>query len=698
MLQTIRLHVLVLVVAFLMACGGTSSTNDLGTDTHDGDVDVQTDTNDVSADDLPEEIVDTPPPPPPTPPVCRFSPYTETVFDAPFPSNALLSSDGTIDLSLFPGRGLSNFVDKYLIVAETKTHGFSTNTGIYLAFDEPLDTSQFPSPTDTLNDESPIFLVNVSQESPQYGQRIPLILDFWEPEGVFYLPNTLIAHPLWGFVLEPATTYALVVTTELAGHSDTKVQPSAPFLSALNGDESAPEAWVQALEPLRQFIEADSSLEVSNLVCGTVFSTLHPTRELEELQAYIVSLQDSPLPDMPYQLDNMELAKETAFFDRYEGTYQAPNFQSGTKPYLGEGGEFEFNEDGQPIVQEIDVMDIAIGIPTVETMPIDGWPVVIHSHGTGGDYLSHFKGQTGANGSPSGRLAALGIASLGINQPLHGSRCIKPTCVDKNIISFNVFNPDAVRWTFRQGAIDTSYLINLLMAQVEFQDKNGHNVRFDPTKIFFFGHSQGGQSGALVAAVESRIGGFLISGMGGGLALAIYERKDITDFAQVVRDAVLLPECDSTIEECELSPLHPALSLVQGIVDVVDPINYGSLWLSGEITGRPANILMTQGLQDLQTPPATAEALAIASGIPIVDPPVTDVLGLQILGIEALTLPASNNVTTEGGLSSSAAMFQFENFDHFAVFHPLSGAIPAYQSFFKSLAEGAPAQLTWEAP
>ncbi|MBR57222.1 MAG: hypothetical protein CMH54_04105 [Myxococcales bacterium] len=698
MLQTIRPYILSLTLALLLACGTTSPATDIGVDTSDVGSDVQTDATEDSSEDIQEEVVDVPPPPPPTPPTCRFAPYTETVFEAPFPTDALLSSDGTIDLSLFPGRGASNFVDKYLIAAETKTDGFSTNTGIYLSFDEPLDTTLFPSPVETLEDGSPIFLVNVNQESPLYGQKVPLILDFWEPEGVFYLPNTLIAHPLWGFVLEPASTYALVVTSNFPGHADTKVQANDEFLNALNDEDTAPTAWREALAPLRVYLDSTNGQDEAEIVCGTVFSTADPTRELAELQPYILSLQNSPLPDMPYQFDDMELSKATAFFDRYEGTYQSPNFQSGTKPYLAEGGEFQYDEEGHPIVQNIEVMDIAIGIPTVVTMPPDGWPVIIHSHGTGGDYRSHFKGQTGANGSPAGRLASLGIASIGIDQPLHGNRCLKPTCIDKNIISFNVFNPSAVRWTFRQSAVDTSYLINLLVSGADFQDKDGNTVRFDTSKIFFFGHSQGGQSGALLAAVEARIGGFLISGMGGGLALAIYDRKDIADFAQVVRNALLLPECDAATESCELSPLHPALSLVQGIVDVVDPINYGSLWISGEITGRPANILMTQGLEDLQTPPTTAEALAIAAGIPVVDPPVTDILGLEILGIEPLTLPASNNIVAEDGTSSSAVMFQFENFDHFAVFHPSSGAIPAYQSFFKSLVDGEPAQLTWDAP
>jgi predicted esterase len=622
-------------------------------------------------------------------------------MDAPFPSNTLLTN-GVLDLSLFPGRDDSGLLNKYLSYAEDNLDGFSLNTGIYFVFDQPILKKTLPEPEETMLELSPVALVNVTPESARFGERIPLLSFTWDQEdGLFYTDNTLILHPVWGFVLEEGATYAAWVTTDLTGHSLTKVQANPDFLAALGGNDLVDPEIIESIQPLADYIQNQEPGLMDRIACGTVFTTLHATEELARMRDYVAAMTPETHPEFPMALESVDHDKTLGFFEQYKALYRSPNFQRGTMPYIVNGGGFEFEESGDPVIQLVEEMDLVISVPRTITTPEEGWPVVIHAHGTGGDAESHFGGTGGANGSPAGRLCMQGFVSVGFDQPMHGSRCTLSICEDKDLVSFNMLNPESARSNFRQGAIDIIFLTAMLKRGLSFTDVNGEEVHLDPARIYFFGHSHGGLTGALAAAVESDIDGYLLSGAGGGLAVTIIERKDGTDYQAQVRGRLNMPICQPTQRRnglCELTPVHPVLSMIQALVDITDPINYAPHWTSLTYADRPQNLLLTEGLLDEQTPPDTAEAMTIAGRVPQVQPTANSILGLEILSIEAIELPTQDNIVATDGQTASQGLFQCDGLDHFAVFETFSGLIPAYQAFFRSLADGGPATLTWFAP
>jgi len=713
-----RLLLCVMLTIPLAACGGASG-DEAASDSSVGDAwDAGVESADGERGDgsgLGDEGEDVPSPPKPDGPKCLFAAPTTSMFQAPYPINALRTGEGNLDLSLFPNRGLGGILDNYSEYAGAELDGFSPNTGIYFPFDVPVSRPLLPKPEQTVLDTSAVILVNITPGSLRRGERIPLETQLWDrSDGVYYKTNTLILHPVWGFVMEEGATYAAIITNYLRGTNGSDASVSPEFAAALNGDVEADSRYVAALEPLNDYLAAEQPIYASRIICATVFTVTRPTQELSELQAQVSEFSPDSNPEIPMAIEGITLKENWKFFDRYDGTYKAPNFQQGVMPYLSTGGNFEYDEQGKLQTSFVETLDIAMGVPVGE-MPEKGWPVIIHQHGTGGDYLSHFDGGFGgADKSPAGRLATAGFLSIGIDQPMHGNRCLEEGCSGgSEIISFNFLNPGSARSNFRQGALDIFYLVSLLKRGVTFQAQelddetgeaapgSGAAIKLDTDRLYLFGHSQGGITGSLVAATEARINGYLLSGAGGGLSNAIIERKDILDFAALFRGQLKLPVCSPSERistGCEFSAVHPALAMIQGIVDITDPVNYAVHWFSGTYTGRPANIVLTQGLGDEQTPSTALEALVVAGGVPLVKPIAEVIDGLELRGLEPMDAPFSHNIEDEKGQKASTGVFQFPDDDHFAVFQFDTGAHLIYQSFFLSMYRDEPALITWDPP
>ncbi len=145
------------------------------------------------------------------------------------------------------------------------------------------------------------------------------------------------------------------------------------------------------------------------------------------------------------------------------------------------------------------------------------------SGGTGGDWLSYING---GKFKISEQLSSVGLAIASIDQPMHGPRCdppLKDEALDTK--TFNFINITAGRSGFRQSALDSVAMARmarqgLLDVPAEFSP-DGKPLQFDPARLMFIGHSQGGLSGSLLAAVEPDITTFVLSGAGAGLSLAV---------------------------------------------------------------------------------------------------------------------------------------------------------------------------------
>ena len=567
----------------------------------------------------------------------RFAPEETDWMAVGWPSDRYLK-DGHLDLSVF--RGLTGgLFETYLDLGEQVLDGFGLNGAVYFELDGTLDVATLPTPEASMSETGHVQLVNATVGSARFGERVPLLFR-WYGGGadVYYRARTLAMHPVYGFPLAEHETYCAVVTRAVQDADGNYLQAAPAFLAALDADP--------ALAPLRAWLPT-SPLRKDDLAVATCFTTAAPTDELRRISAWITA-HDAP---------EVETVSEPGVFGELQGLYLAPNFQSGDKPYDSEGdGAILFDSAGDPIVQEQEQLRFLLLLPRDRPMPPGGWPTVIYAHGTGGDYES-------CRGV-SGELNASGHAVLCIDEPLHGPRGPDLDYYGLVLNSFNFVNPAAGRSSFRQAAIDVLTLSHMV-ASGRFDlpvnhTASGDAVVLDPDRIFFFGHSHGGLSGALAFAVDPRIRGGILSGTSGVLVETILRRKDPADLAALVQGFLGVTPGD-------LDSFHPAMTLVQMLVDETDPINYGPYWLHPGPGGRPKHVLLTEGTEDADAPSVGTDALGAAAGLPLVLPLAKDSPAHRLRGLATLTLPVTLNASTADG-PRTAAMKQYQHGTHFTAF------------------------------
>jgi predicted esterase len=285
----------------------------------------------------------------------------------------------------------------------------------------------------------------------------------------------------------------------------------------------------------------------------------------------------------------------------------SPIFQQGDLPYdyVEDGGNFVV-ENGVPVVQdEFDVRFSLTIPPSTVPMPAEGYPIVLYAHGTGGDYRSYARNGVGA------MLAEQGIAVMGVDQIHHGERL--PGGGDPSIPVFNVLNPLSLRDNARQSALDVvqqARLIDALAVPITVTGRVAP-VTFDTSKIYFYGHSQGGVNGPLFLAIDDQAQGGVLSGAGAVFVIAVVDKTEPINIADILTLALGLPGVgmDPLVRE-HMVYEHPLLALLTTWVDVADTASYAHLIHRSPRPGfAPKSVLQTEGVSDPFTPPLTIEAL-----------------------------------------------------------------------------------------
>jgi predicted esterase len=569
-------------------------------------------------------------------------------FDHPWPSD-LRREGNAIRLDGWPNPRGAVLISSYLKQLRGKIDGFSPMAAGYVTFEGPLDESSLPADALASTKEgSSLQIIEV-----ETGARTPVIWKFRDRVGDYYMvPNTLSFSPALGHVLKPHTKYAAVVTRAAKGRDGKPAAPNAALSDVLAGKGTLGTAWAPSIAKLG--VKAD---QIAHL---TIFTTSDPTAES------LKAAEDArSLP--PPKVTMLAADGSAAEYDRYTGSYSgSPDYQLGVPPFLISGGGFSLDASGKPQKQRDFDLRFKLAVPKADKcpMPAKGYPIVLYAHGTGGDWTS-FLGDGTATA-----LAQKCLASMGVDQIFHGTRPGAPALTDPDrdskiaLAFFNLSNADAARTNTRQSGIDEiarAHLIKsggLVVSAAVSATKA--DITFDPDRIAFFGHSQGGLNGPMLLATDDRAKGGVLSGAGSAISYSLLMKVKPDPCVSCLVKAFLQVSAEN---EDELGPLHPALSLVQTVVDPADPVHYyGALARSPFAGLSPKSIYMTEGIAadgtgDNYAPPRTIEAGAIAGGFPLLSPVVFDVPEITKLdGVAPVMGPLKGNAA---GGKATVALAQF---------------------------------------
>lgn len=542
-------------------------------------------------------------------------------FAAPWPSDERKSADGNIDVASFPNPGDVDFFRNYLDVIGGNTDAWSANAAIFLPFTGPLHPDSLPAnAAATMGAHATVYLEPV--DSPGASHRVPLHIR-WQPDETPFLPgNVLIAVPVDGHVLREATTYRAVATDRLL---DARCRPVASGAQAV----FTTQRFIAPMERIREVVH-------------------------EQPEPRIAGLR---------QLDR----DEHVF--AYEGTVGIPLFQRGQPPYTSEGGDIVWDEAGRPVVQETVQVRVVLAVPRSD-MPRSGWPLVIVSHGTGGDYQSFLR-----DGSAQ-EMAQVGLASLGFDQVVHGDR-VPPNSIGPELAFVNLNNILAARDNMRQGAADGFQLMRLARKDGGIAVKldltfSSSPTYTDPHRVMFLGHSQGAITGAPFVALEPDLLGAVFSGAGAVLRISLYERTDPVDFHQLAKQFLGL---NALAVDVQLDKFHPVSALLQTFIDPADSVNYAPYFLkeTSETKGWATNVFVVQGITDAQVVPNSGVAFIAAAGVDLAEPALLPIEAMELRDQLPKPLPFRKNV---GGVTGGAAQFPG---DHFVLYDDLSAGQKVYR-------------------
>jgi hypothetical protein len=594
---------------------------------------------------------------------------TEGYFDGPWPDDRRLV-DGKVPTRRFPRPGNGSLILNMIETGDGVVSGWGVSSPAFVPFDGPIDVGTLPAtPNDAELAGASVFITAVDPTSPAYGKRHPVDFNFYEQPTLYLKGNVLAVRPYPGLPLEPKTTYAVVVTRALLDTAGHPVGSEHDFWNVLHGKAKDP--YYDPLFPALKTL----GVNVDDVVGAFLFTTQPILDETLVLRDWLEA-QTAPSLDHAKVTDDSKPG-----FTVFEGTYKAPNMQHGSVPFSLVGGDFQFDASGVPVPGYVEDMRVSVCVPR-GPVPAGGFPVVLYSHGTGGDYLS-VVGDTCAD------LASVGIASVGIDQVFHGPRggtgggCFG---MSVELCFFNPVNVVAGRNNARQAALDNLTLRKMLAALTipKSLDPGLRDLTFAADQVGFFGHSQGGLSGALYTAFDTHLKASLLSGAGGNLTTTVLVRKDPFDVRALAEGPLILG-----IDGKEsLDPFHPAMAFIQALGDMADPSSYGRYYVKRP-QGAPKHLYLTNGLLDPYTSAFTADVLAASASVPQTNPIGQLSIPAGIAGLTPVDTPTQDNLASDDGRTVTAVFRQFPGQGHFPVFYDAT-ARKQWRAFFDAALHGRP--------
>ncbi|MCK9461272.1 MAG: hypothetical protein M0R80_16715 [Proteobacteria bacterium] len=523
-------------------------------------------------------------------------------YALPFPNDIRLN-DGHVDLTGHPNPGvlveeLGNPVDDYFDMIQEDIDGFGTASCVYFRFSRWLDG-------ETLVNQENMMIIDVTPTSDKYGQLASAGYSGGTQRGRYICWNWLALCPSLGRPLKPNTTYAAILLDTIEDDEGNALARDADFPDMLGNTEPIDPGLVDAWNkyaPLRGYLADDAVTKPfsgSDVAVAAVFTTQRTIYDVIPNVRAAVRAEEAPA------IADLETDTSGDLYDLHTGTLTIPFYQAGTRPFraVEDGGAIEYDTGGLPILVEEEAVKFALTVP-VGTAPVDGWPVMIFAHGTGGSETSF------VDNGVADRMAALGVAVIGIEQVQHGDRRGLPSGQEDLEVNsperlfYNFLNPRAARDNNVQAAADHFQVVRLIEG---FSSISGTSVSFDADNVLFFGHSQGSQGPFLFAAHEPAVTMVVLSGAGGYLLDSFLEKKNPLDVSAAIKVALADPAVERE---------HPLLNLIQAGLDNVDPMNHApavfrSDWSDYLWTPYPhRHVFMSYGVGDTFTPETTQLALA----------------------------------------------------------------------------------------
>ena len=580
--------------------------------------------------------------------------------EAPFPTDAVRegASLGTI-------AGLDKVVGNHadLIAAHlAQLSGWGLRPAIEFFIEGPVDPATVPAETHLMTDS--LVVLDVDPNTPEHDSAIPFE---WRYDDTRHV---ITGVPALGINLKDGVKYAAVITTDIKGIDGDTLVPGDAIERLMHGP---PDRWKSTADVYGQL---STSADFKNRIVGlTVFTTQQATVNLvqgrqadantAQVPASSVAFPDASfIFDTPARLDDLlgraqrDTAGPRAGLEQWgtdnptgiahdhvgvvaSGTMQVGVFR---RPDTGTDGPedetFEIGAYGVPKLVQVATIPVTFILPK-GPVPPNGFPTVVFGHGLGGSRHDAL--------NLAEPLCSKGFAVVAIDMWGHGSR-YNPTDVLNNasdgkpmfsgdatlhdgfgdptgLASYldffeNFLNVGAIRDSIRQSALDESRLAMLIQAKPDLSALSGpygQPPKLDTNHVAYLGESFGTIVGTLLASIEPSIDLFVLDVPGGGILDQI-----VPNSAEI--GSLALPYAQTIYRtQGTLDRFHPALSMMQAIMEAGDSLAYAPHVLKNRLTVNDTalgkrSVVLIQAVLDETMPAASTYALARNLGLAVLQP------------------------------------------------------------------------------
>jgi hypothetical protein len=585
-------------------------------------------------------------------------------FDAPFPSDARLDADGTLDYGGLPNVGGNRLIGQLKALSDARV-GAPLMPVAYFRFDVEVP-ARVPADVIAAEAASPILLVDIDPDSPEHGRLYPVVAQTFGPDDMA-VPHLLGVAPRPGFVLAPSTTYAVVVRRAAAPG----VTAPAALTRLAAGEQPDGARGAKALAsyaPLWPTL-AELGVAVDDVVTATVFTTGDENALLARRSEAVRAAHDAVIANLHVDPDDGAAHRAAgAGFCELIGDVTFPQFQVGAPPFDQEGA-FVLDAQGAPIVQRMETVPLTITIPDGE-MPAGGWPLYQFFHGSGGSsrdvvdlgYSPTAADEPIAGEGPAFVVARYHLATASSALPLNPQRFQGASDYEY----LNLANLGAMPYTFQQGVIEQRLLLDALLelripaatlAACRSTLPAGESAhRFASARLTAGGQSMGGMYTNMIGAIEPRFGALVPTGAGGFWNLMIL-------------DAGLIPGTRGFLagvfdtEAEPLSFLHPGMELLGAGWEIAEPVVAMARLARRPLPGNPArHVYEPVGKDDVYFPASVYDAAALAYGNQQAGPEVWPTMqaALALDGLDGVaSYPVTRNRPAGDGTLTTRVVVQY---------------------------------------
>ncbi len=534
----------------------------------------------------------------------------------PFPNDLYISgksySSGSFNAiapSTDPNLSSRTALNNILIPAMNQIKGFGTSSAVLFSVSGNIDMSSLPQTVQaSTQPTASAFIINIDQNSPDYGKLTPAVFIFTATSynGTDYL-YTLGIKPGYGYPLDQATKYAVVITTKVKGPNGAGLSPDADFntikTSSVLSDPLLEQAR-QLYAPLFSILaKPPYNLGYKDIAGATVFTTEQITPVIQDIISWLTT---TALPNPSFASIAITSGTFTSnTFSYTTGEFTSPSYL--TDPVSGSIQVDATNHT--PILQGWSTLYFSVTVPATPPPP-GGYPVAIVQHGLGSD-----RGQIIL--AVADEFAQHGIACISINAVDHGDRTPPGTNATYDFLNFG--DPFAIRDHFIQTVTDIiqlSRLVQNISLTTQLSAIMGRPFSFDTTGNLnpssYIGQSLGGIIGSFYIGVAPFTKNAVINVGAGELSSLLMNSPVIyTEFMPIIETILSIP-----------SWITPSLAtdevmMFQSLIDPGDPINYGRFALKQPLSalGFTKQILFQMADLDQLVPHLSTEGEATAMGI-----------------------------------------------------------------------------------